>query len=81
MVRVPHRKLVCSVHRLRPLRAAAQRSPPPTTTPECSRWEQLPPANRRRLLHLLSRLVERQVAQQAPLLVAGGEEATHDLHQ
>ena len=76
-----HRKLVCYVHRLRPIRAAAQRSPPPTKTPGCSRWDQFPPANRHRLLHLLGRLVERQVSQQAPRLAAGGEseEAEHDL--
>ncbi len=49
-----------------------------------SRWEQVPPANRRRLLHLLGRLVERQLGQQA--LLQGvtpeeTEEATHDLHR
>jgi hypothetical protein len=44
-----------------------------------SRWDQLPPANRHRLLRLLGRLVERQLSQQAPLL-ASGEEAEHDLH-
>ncbi len=83
-----HRKLVCHVYRLRPICAAAQRSPPPTKAPRRSRWDQLPAANRQRLLHLLSRLVERQLPQQAPLLAllallgagtAGSEEAMHDL--
>ncbi len=46
-----------------------------------SRWDQLPPANRRRLLRLLGRLVERQLSQPEPLLLASGEEADHDLHR
>ena len=46
-----------------------------------SQWEQLPPTNRQQLLCLLSRLVERQLSQQAPVVPASGEEAEHDLHQ
>jgi hypothetical protein len=80
MVRVLHRKLVCHVHRLHPIRAAAQRSPPPTKALARSRWEQLPPTNRHRLLHLLGRLIERQLGQQAPCLLADQEEAEHDRH-
>jgi hypothetical protein len=41
----------------------------------------LPPANRHRLLHLLGRLVERQLRQQALPLLASSEEAEHDLHR
>ncbi len=80
MVRVLHRKRVCHVHCLRQIRATAQRSPPPRKALARSRWEQLPPANRHRLLSLLGRLVERQLCQQAPLLLADREEAEHDRH-
>jgi hypothetical protein len=49
-----------------------------------SRWDQLPLANRHRLLHLLSRLVERQLSQQTPLLLVSSlvssKEVEHDLH-
>ena len=76
-----HRKLVCHVYHLRPIRAAAQRSPPPAKALAHSRWEQLPPAHRHRLLHLLGRLVERQLRQQALPLLASSEEAEHDLHR
>ena len=44
-----------------------------------SRWDQLPPANRHRLLHLLGRLVERQLSPAVTSLPAGREEADHDL--
>jgi hypothetical protein len=44
-------------------------------------WDQLPPTNRHRLLRLLGRLVERQLNQQAPLLLAGSEEGEHDLYR
>ena len=80
MVRVLHRKRVCHVHRLRQIRAAAQRSPPPAQALARSRWEQLPLANRHRLLHLLGRLVERQLCPPAPLRLADREEAEHDRH-
>ena len=79
MVRVLHRKRVCHVSRRLQIRPSGQRSPPPLKAPLQRRWDQLPPANRHQLLHLLSRLVERQVGQQAPLLVGSGEEAKHDL--
>jgi hypothetical protein len=52
--------------------------PPPLRTPMPSRWDRLPPANRHQHLHLLGRLVERQLSQQAPLR-ASAEEAEHDL--
>jgi predicted Fe-S protein YdhL (DUF1289 family) len=38
-------------------------SPPPVSKQEISRWEDLPRANRQRLLWLLSRLLERQLEQ------------------
>lgn len=44
------------------------RSPPPTLAPAGPLWAQLPPPNRTRLLRLLSRMLERQV----------GEEAAHE---
>ena len=37
------------------------RSPPPTSRPKSTLWEQLPQPNRQRLLGLLSRLIERQL--------------------
>jgi hypothetical protein len=46
-----------------------------------SRWDQLPPTNRRRLLQLLGRLVERQLSPAATRLPTSGEEAVHDLHR
>jgi hypothetical protein len=52
--------------------------PPPTRMPLRNRWDQLPPANRQRLLHLLGRLVERQLSPVTASLPAGGEEAKHD---
>src|SRR5258708_3683755 len=81
MVRVPHRKVVCHVsHPLpTPTRASGQRSPPPPRTPLRTRWDQLPPANRQRLLHLLGRLVDRHLSPVTARLPAGREEATHDL--
>jgi hypothetical protein len=45
-----------------------------------SRWDQLPSVNRHRLLHLLGRLVERQLRQQAPLLPTDRKEAKDDFH-
>ena len=36
-------------------------SPPPNSSQGISRWEALPPANRQRLLWLLSHLLERQL--------------------
>lgn len=79
MVRVLHRKVAPDVHRLQ-IRPTDQRSPPLLTAPPGSRWDQLPPTNRRQLLHLLARLIERQVEQQTPLLRVSREEAEHDLH-
>jgi hypothetical protein len=38
-------------------------SPPPTSRQVISPWEQLPQANRQRLLWLLSHLLERQLEQ------------------
>ena len=75
-----HRKLVCHVFAPHPIRASGQRSPPPLRAPMPSRWDRLPPANRQRLLHLLGRLVERQLRPAATSLPAGREEAEHDLH-
>jgi hypothetical protein len=69
-----HRKLVCHVSRPRPIREPVQRSPPPARAVSGSRWDQLPPTNRQRLLGLLGRLVERQLSP------ANREEARHDLH-
>lgn len=79
MVRVLHRKVVPDVHRLQ-TRPTDQRSPPLLTAPLGSGWDQLPPANRRQLLHLLARLIERQVEQQTSLLRMRREEAEDDLH-
>jgi hypothetical protein len=81
MGRVLHRKRVCHVHHLHPIRAATQCSPPPAKALARSRWEQLPPANRHRLLQLLGRLVERQLRQPALPLLTSSEEAEHDLHR
>jgi hypothetical protein len=58
--------------------------PPPTRAPmqpRHSRWQQLPPANRRRLLQLLSHLVERQLRSAVTTLPASRdrEEVEHDL--
>lgn len=36
-------------------------SPPPDSSQGISRWEELPPTNRQRLLWLLSHLLERQL--------------------
>jgi hypothetical protein len=44
------------------------------------RWDQLPSANRHRLLCLLTRLVERQLSPDSPSLLIGREEAEHDLY-
>jgi hypothetical protein len=49
-------------------------SPPPSARLLLSRWEQVPPANRQRLLCLLSRLVERQLAQPPKLHVEDGHD-------
>jgi hypothetical protein len=51
---------------------SCQRSPPPNRG-DLSRWEQLPGANRQRLLWLLSQLLERQLSQRIP-----HTEASHD---
>ena len=58
--------------------------PPPTRAPmepRRSRWEQLPPANRHRLVQLLGHLVERQLRSAATPLPASrdGEEVKLDL--
>ncbi len=75
---------MCHVsHRLQ-IRPSGQRSPPPSKallgSRWGSRWDQLPPANRQRLLRLLGHLVERQLSPAATSLPAGREEITHDLH-
>jgi hypothetical protein len=59
----------------------ASAPPPPARAGRSSRWDQLPPVNRHRLLSLLGRLVERQLSQTASLLPTGREEAEHDLHR
>jgi hypothetical protein len=81
MVRVLHRKRVYHVSRPSQSRPAGQRSPPPARTPGSSRWDQVPPANRQRLLRLLGRLVERQLRSAATSLPASREEAEYDLHR
>ena len=65
-----------------PSESAPQASAPPRPRGRSlrSRWEQLPLANRQRLLHLLGRLVERQLSA-APQRAASSEEAEHDLHR
>ena len=40
--------------------------PPPAIKDQLSRWEQLPQANRQRLLWLLSQLLERQLGPSVP---------------
>lgn len=74
-----HRKAVCHAHPRRSHlcprpRHSCQRSPPSPSELACSRWEHLPPANRRRLLQLLGHLVERQLHQAAPHGLVCGEE-------
>ncbi len=49
-------------------------SPPPCGGEGSSRWTQLPPANRRRLVWVLSQLLERQLS----ALHADGQEGGHD---
>jgi len=49
-------------------------SPPPCSVEGSSRWIQLPPANRRRLVWVLSQLLERQLS--APR--ADEQEGGHD---
>jgi hypothetical protein len=66
---------VCYVERPLPIREPGQRSPPPVRAVRGSRWDQLPPTNRQRLLRLLGHLVERQ------LNPTNSEEARHDLHR
>ena len=46
-----------------------------------SRWEQLPAANRQRLVQLLGRLVERRLRHEANELPADSEEVEHDLQR
>jgi hypothetical protein len=46
--------------------------------PALTRWERLPVANRQRLLHLLTRLVERQLLLLGDQDVICGEEGRHD---
>jgi hypothetical protein len=77
---VLHRKRVCHVSRRLQIRPSGQRSPPPAAARLGSRWDQLPPTNRQRLLQLLSRLVERQLRSDATSLPTGREEATHELY-
>lgn len=49
--------------------------PPPRAEQSGGRWAQLPPVNRRRLLQLLSQLLERQLRQRAPHYEEGGDDA------
>lgn len=49
-------------------------SPPPDSRQVISRWEDLPKANRQRLLWLLSHLLERQVERSSALGKEDGDE-------
>ena len=48
--------------------------PPPLDNESRLRWEELPPPNRRRLVALLGKLLERQMATQASSTTAPREE-------
>ncbi len=50
-------------------------SPPPTSRPKNTLWEQVPQPNRQRLLGLLSSLLERQLEPRS----VTNEEGSHDL--
>ena len=48
--------------------------PPPTSRPASTLWEQLPQPNRKRLLGLLSRLLERQLEPRSVLSKEGSDD-------
>jgi hypothetical protein len=52
--------------------------PPPQVEAEASRWTRLPPANRQRLVWLLSQLLERQLEQGCSGPVEVGDEPAPD---
>jgi hypothetical protein len=47
----------------------------PSPSPALSRWQRLPPANRRRLVWLLSQLLQRQLERRAAWREEGGHDA------
>ena len=62
------------MHRVQPTRAKRRSPPPGTRVVLALLWGQLPMAQRRHVLVLLSQLVARQLAEAAPRSEEGGDE-------